>query len=148
MALGIKLGIIASTFPQTPSFNNTYSLAFDGVDDTVNFQNEWFAPSTPSQTTGNTVGSVSFWVKLPTNISTGGLMGMVSINVGASSKPFIWIMFNRTASSAGRYIRAYVSGANSTQTGYYKHNSFLFMMIVVLLTQIRELLLALILGII
>ena len=35
MALGIKLGIIASTFPQTPSFNNTYSLAFDGVDDFI-----------------------------------------------------------------------------------------------------------------
>ena len=112
------LGITAA------SFTNTYSMAFDGVGDTVNFQNEWFAPSTPSQTTGNTVGSFSFWVKLPTNISSGGLMGMVSINVGASSKPIIWIMFNRTASSTGRYIRAYVSGANSTQTGVLQTQQF------------------------
>jgi len=124
MALGIKLGIIASTFPQTPSFTNTYSLSMDGVDDTVNFQNEWFAPSTPSQTTGNTVGTISFWVKLPTNISSGGLMGMVSINVGSNSKPLIWLLFNRSASSTGRYIRAYVSGANSTQTGVLQNQQF------------------------
>ncbi len=108
----------------SPSFTNTYSLSFDGVGDIVNFQNDWFAPSTPSQTTGNTVGSVSFWVKLPTNISSGGLMGMVSINVGGSSKPLIWLMFNRSASSVGRYIRAYVSGANSTQTGVLQTQQF------------------------
>ena len=35
MALGTKLGIISSTFPQIPSFNNIYSLAFDGVDDVL-----------------------------------------------------------------------------------------------------------------
>ena len=72
----IPSGATKSPTPTPPSFNNTYSLAFDGVDDTVNFQNDWFAPSTPSQTTGNTVGSVSFWVKLPTNISSGGFANL------------------------------------------------------------------------
>lgn len=107
-----------------PPFSNTRSFSFDAVNDTFNFQNDWFAPSTPSQTTGNTVGSISFWVKLPTNVTSGGgLMGMVSINVGSSSKPLIWILFGK-GTQANRYIRAYVSGANSTQTGVLQTQQF------------------------
>jgi hypothetical protein len=108
----------------TAAYASTSSFSFDGVNDIFNFQNEWFAPSTPSQSTGNTVGSFSLWAKLPSNVSSGGLMGMVSINVGSSSKPLIWLMFNRSASSTGRYIRAYVSGANSTQTGVLQSQQF------------------------
>jgi len=98
-------------------------MDFDGINDTFNFQNDWFAPSTPSQTTGNTVGSISYWLKLPTNVTSGGLMGMVSINVGASTKPLIWILFGK-GTQANRYIRVYVSGANSTQTGVLQSQQF------------------------
>ena len=51
--------------PLKPSFINTYSLDFDGVDDYVDFSNEWFAPTTPlNATDGNHVGSVSMWFNL------------------------------------------------------------------------------------
>jgi hypothetical protein len=120
---GVVYKDFAGCTPTPDPFTNTYSLAFDGVDDTVNFQNDWFAPSTPSQTTGNTVGSISFWVKLPTNINSGGLVGMVSINVGSNAKPLIWLTFNKST-QANRYIRAYVSGANSTETGVLQSQQF------------------------
>jgi len=109
---------------QAAPYSSTRSFSFDGIDETFNFQNDWFAPSTPSQTTGNTVGSFSLWVKLPSNVSSGGQKGMVSINVGRNTKPLVWLMFGPSASSAGRYIRAYVSGANSTQTGVIQTSEF------------------------
>ena len=48
MALGTKLGIIASSGVAAASFENDYSIAFDGTDDyangTANFTTwEWFS---------------------------------------------------------------------------------------------------------
>ena len=55
MALGTKLGIISSTSSNTtPSFNNIYSLAFDGVDDYVD---------TNISTLTGTDFSISYWFK-------------------------------------------------------------------------------------
>ncbi len=65
MALGTKLGIISSTFPQIPSFNNIYSLAFDGVDDFLN---------TSAVDLGET-NTISLWFKNNSANTGNGVIG-------------------------------------------------------------------------
>jgi len=97
----------------TPAFSNTYSMAFDGVDDFMSYSNSWFAPSTPSQSTGNSVGSFSCWFKT-SNWATSpfSLEGILSFTVGSQAKPLLWAMYRGNATQGNRYLRFYFRGSD------------------------------------
>ena len=116
MALGIKLGIIASTFPQTPSFNNTYSLAFDGVDDFVN--------SGASTLSGETALSISAWV-YPTSYGDATAPSFVSTDA-ASPRAFYLGLFNGTnfrfsLSTNGTALTSLDTAAGTVDLNVWQH---------------------------
>jgi hypothetical protein len=99
--------------PPPPSFTNTYSLAFDGVDDFMSYSNSWFAPSTPNQSTGNSVGSFSCWFKASNwNISPFDLKAILSFNVGSNAKPLLWATYRGNGVPGNRYLRFYFRGSD------------------------------------
>lgn len=101
------------TYATGTPFENTYSMAFDGVDDFISYQNSWFAPSTPSQSTGNSVGSFSCWFKT-SNWATSpfNLEGILSFTVGSQARPLLWALYRGSATQGNRYLRFYFRGSD------------------------------------
>jgi len=97
--------------PPKPSFINTYSLDFDGMDDYVDFSNEWFAPTTPlNATDGNHVGSVSMWFNLD-NVTQYDYMLGLSCDFGTS---YLRIAFDTNGNfGTNRSLRIFLIASNN-----------------------------------
>jgi hypothetical protein len=104
-------GVVLNNITTSPSFQNTYSLDFDGVDDYVSFSNEWFAPTTPlNATDGNHVGSVSMWFNLA-NVTQYDFMMFLGTSFGG---PYHYIAFDTQGNfSAGRNLRVGLIGSDN-----------------------------------
>jgi hypothetical protein len=115
-----------SAFEYT-AIDNNFSMKFDGVASRMQLTDgaTHFTPNVPSASTGETEGSISFWFKL-NNASTGGNKTLMSLTCGSlSGNNYILVKYNQT-SQAGRYIRIYLQGANTTQTGNIITQSFIY----------------------
>lgn len=91
----------------TPSFNNTYSLAFDGVDDRISIPEVVFSSSF----------SFSFWVK-PANLTLAFIAGDIN-----SNSYLIWLRSTtliRLKTNSGTYDFS-ESGGNNIVVGSWQH---------------------------
>ena len=98
------------------SFENQYSMAFDGIDDFMYFKNEYFIPTVPNASNGNPTGTISFWFKL--NVDTQDKY-MVGLNTKFAAGGYIRFRFrsNATWSGTSTYLRISAYGADTDGGG-------------------------------
>ena len=104
------------TYATGTPFDNIYSMGFDGVDDFMYFQNEYFTPTVPNASNGNPTGTISFWFKLNVDSQNEYLMGF---NTKFAAGGYTRFNFRSTASWGGSttYLRVWTSGADTDGGG-------------------------------